>query len=136
MTDSEPPHVEPKKGQRNLHPYPEDIPFSDQRGRRRACATFDISHNHNVDGKIYELTMESLRRVYTDCYKHWKCNIELENLYAVLMPGGWGRTLQPCRGIGIAGDNATERTQLQVVSIHLRQDPCDIHEKHCRCEDT
>ena len=82
MTDSEPPHVEPKKGQRNVHPNPKDIRFSDQRGWRRACATFEVSHNHRVNGKIYELTMESLHRIYTDCYRHWKANIELEGIDA------------------------------------------------------
>ena len=57
-----------------LHPAPGLIPYGDQFAWRQACAKFGVSHRHKVSGKVYELTMRTLRKIFTDKYAQWQAS--------------------------------------------------------------
>ena len=69
---------------------PGDLPPSSQHAWRKACSRFGISHSVKVNGKTHELTMETLRKVYTDKYKHWQANNTLAEIHASYGASGDG----------------------------------------------
>ena len=69
-----------------MHPDPATLPHGDQAAWRKACSTFGISHRVLKCGTRHELTMKTMRRVYTDAYVHQKAHQGLQRL--VQLGGG------------------------------------------------